>query len=1299
MKQKIYTFIFLSFLSAIAIAQRKPVLSAEEDAPSTVYGYRIFDKVDQTYAFVSFSVDNPAQVKVEAQRSASGTHICAAEYYNGRIYAYTYTQDIFGESIPEYFEIYDGTTFDLIQRKNPLPYMMHDMAYDHTTNTMYGLVEEKANSGRLIKATLCIVDMENGDYKVVGDIGTLKNNGVLVGLACSKEGRLFGVSDYRCVYEIDKNTGKATQIGEQGNLAVINALQSMAFDYKSDILYWAHTTPDYGWWSTVNPLTGIVSKQATLGGDAEITGLFFKNPANLSVPKAVSGLSVEAKQPGSLSFDFSWANPTEKLNNEQLADLAGVRIFQLGNASIIADIPTSIQEKSVQHTITVPVPGNYTFRVIPYNKEGMGKPQMISLFAGFGKLEAVRNLSATKEGDLITVEWDAPLKSIDGGVVDLDKITYQVKRIKGADTLLVAPSLAERSFTESITLSGAYSYQVTAVSNGVAGVPAVSEKILIEGVAGIPYACGFEDTDDVAFWRIFDINNDSKGWEIASGYGALSGKFAQASASSSNSANDWLISPAIQLEANTPYYLTFAVNAGYYPNNFKVALGQECNPEQMTIWVADYVGYESSVWSTLKVRLEVPVAGNYYFGWYYYTAKGYAKIKMDNVSIEKVPQYDAQVNSIFIAPPSCSLGEMSPVSVEIVNNGVEDLVDLPITLQTGIELFTENVDVAIKSGDKVQYVFKKGADLSAYGLHSLRAFAALPEDANRLNDTTALAFTYHAKPASVPFAMGFEASEADAMLTWKVSENTTATQGWMVPVTNKSFKGKQAAAYKASSSVKADHWLYSTCLDLKGDKTYKLSYRLLNNSYSSKTNILDVLVGQDQMPEEMSIFAGNVSVTGMNTSWQKIEQYFTPENDGVYYIGWHVISEANMGDLIMDDIQLVEVAEKDVCIDNAFAQVPLNEKTVIKAVVINNGSVDLKNIRISYQVDKGEWVSEEIATLAALDTLVHIFGRTCDMKAIANYPVVVKVDADGDENTENNQFSFDAVNSGSLTLDFESCRDFSTDGFVTSQNQAWSVIDEDNTVTYGVGEYLYPYKQQPFGLLVFNPDKTEPAMEPNGSFRPDLSGGKRIGVFMSVNYKAASDWLISPKVKVMDDNAAFEMIARDVRSATSDISEHYIEIATTEGIPTPSDFKKLTPDVQNVTTSWEKYSYALREFVGQEIWIAIHHVSKMKYALLVDNLSLPGCKDVADFAVGISAVSETEYLSVAPNPFDDRFVIRANSPIQEVCLFDMQGALVGAYDAKGAEEYVIQTDRLAQGFYQLSIRTAHFNKTIKLIKK
>ncbi|MGL4292110.1 MAG: choice-of-anchor J domain-containing protein, partial [Bacteroidales bacterium] len=1073
MSRILHTLIFVFSLSFFIVAQH-PLSSVEVASASTVYGYRIFDKVDQTYAFISFSVDNPAQVKVESQRPASGAHICAAEYYNGKIYAYTYKQDMFGESLPEYFEIYDANTYDLIQRKNPFPYMMHDMAYDHTTNTMYGLVEEKANSGRLIKANLCIIDMESGDYVVVGDVGPLKNNGVLVGLACSKEGRLYGVSDFRCVYEIDKHTGKATQIGTQGNLAVINALQSIAFDYQTDVLYWAHTTPDYGWWSIINPQTGVVSKQATLGGDAEVTGLFFKNPANLDVPDKVEDLRAHAVQPGSLAIDLFWKNPAVKLNNEALSDLAGIQIFQLGRSEIVADIPFSGKSENTHFQITVGNPGDYTYRVIPYNKSGMGKPAMISLFAGFGKPEAVHNLIAVKADDEVCVRWDAPQKSVNGGIVELDKISYQIRRIEGKDTLIVSAAQKEKEYRESLTSSGAYSYEVIAVSNQIAGVPAYSDKILIEGVAHIPYSSGFEDTDDVAFWRIFDVNNDSKGWEITSGYGAFSGKFAQASVNSSNSGNDWIVSPAIALEANTPYYLTFVVNGGYYPNNFKLALGEGFNPDQMTILANEYTNYESSVWETLKVRVEVPKSGNYYFGWHFYSPKGYAKLKLDNVAIEKVPQFDAQVNSIYIAPPSCSLGEMSPVSIEIVNNGVQDLVSLPVSLQTGVESYTEQVDVPIKSGEKVLYSFKKGANLSEYGLHALRAFASLANDADRTNDSTAVVFTYHAKPVLPPFSIGFEAEETESMLSWKVSDNTTASQGWIFPVTNKAFKGKQAAGYKASSSVKADHWLYSTCLELQGGKTYKLSYQLLNNSYSEKTNILKAYLGTDPQSEEMSLLVGDVRLTGLNTAWQNVIQYFTPQDDGVYYLGWHVISEAGMGDLIMDDIQVTPVSEKDILLENAFAQVPLDDKTSIKAILINNGSQDLRNIKVSYRVNEGEWISEIIPFVAALDTMDFVFKQTSDMKGQGCYPVIVRAEVEGDEVPENNLFAFDAVNSGDLTLDFESCKDFAIDNLVTSQNKKWSVIDEDKGVTYGIGTYLYPYKQQPYAILVFNPDKTDP---------------------------------------------------------------------------------------------------------------------------------------------------------------------------------------------------------------------------------
>ncbi|MGL4292907.1 MAG: choice-of-anchor J domain-containing protein, partial [Bacteroidales bacterium] len=235
-------------------------------------------------------------------------------------------------------------------------------------------------------------------------------------------------------------------------------------------------------------------------------------------------------------------------------------------------------------------------------------------------------------------------------------------------------------------------------------------------------------------------------------------------------------------------------------------------------------------------------------------------------------------------------------------------------------------------------------------------------------------------------------------------------------------------------------------------------------------------------------------------------------------------------------------------------------------------------------------------------------------------------------------------------------------------------------------------------VLVFNPDKTDPCMPDNSSFRPDANGGKRIGVFMSVNYKAASDWLISPRMNVTSENPRFEMLAREVRSIDSDISEHYIEIATTEDVPSPADFKKLTPEVCHVTTSWQKYSYSLQEYIGQKIWVALHHVSKMKYALLVDNLSLPGCEPVLNQEVGMPDSQNEGNISISPNPFEDQLIVRASAPIREVRIYNLQGILVRACEVDNMNEFILDASGLTSGVYQISVSTT-VNKEIKRLMK
>ena len=174
-------------------------------------------------------------------------HVSAGEYVDGKIYTYQVEFGDFTEIYPYGWTVYDAETLNVLsENTSQQSNRVVDMAYDYTTNTMYALVEDKYNTGKVAQTSLYAVDLATGDYRLIGSPGELKAiNGYgnldddgLITLACNAQGQLYAMSHYRYLYKMDKFTGKVNDDAPQHNLGTAEQFQSMAFD-SDGTLWWA----------------------------------------------------------------------------------------------------------------------------------------------------------------------------------------------------------------------------------------------------------------------------------------------------------------------------------------------------------------------------------------------------------------------------------------------------------------------------------------------------------------------------------------------------------------------------------------------------------------------------------------------------------------------------------------------------------------------------------------------------------------------------------------------------------------------------------------------------------------------------------------------------------------------------------------------------------------------------------------------------------------------------------------------------------------------------------------------------
>lgn len=100
-------------------------------------------------------------------------------------------------------------------------------------------------------------------------------------------------------------------------------------------------------------------------------------------------------------------------------------------------------------------------------------------------------------------------------------------------------------------------------------------------------------------------------------------------------------------------------------------------------------------------------------------------------------------------------------------------------------------------------------------------------------------------------------------------------------------------------------WLMSPPLKLEGGKSYLVSFSTWSES-KNYPEAIEVMWGDNNTAAAMTHTLLPLTNVGDYDSYSKLDvaRYFTPETDGVYYIGWHAVSDKDMYYLNLSDFTI-----------------------------------------------------------------------------------------------------------------------------------------------------------------------------------------------------------------------------------------------------------------------------------------------------------------------------------------------------------------------------------------------------------
>lgn len=445
---------------------------------------------------------------------------------------------------------------------------------DPTSGELYGIYE--ANYG--YSSMLARVDIDNLTRE---DIGELEHYYMCI--ACDYQGNLYGIDDYGVLYQINKQTGEETEVGDIG-VWPDNVDQSMCFDPATGHLWWATTVEDEGVLYEVDPATGT----ATVRGNFPWQERFFalsiaKKAAAQAAPSAVTNLAAnfaEGANAGTLSFTL----PSTSVDGQTLTGDLNYLVYANGEKIVEK---TAAAGSNITESVTVPS-GNTRFRVYATNEAGQGEDATLTLWIGYDVPAAPQNvlLDIDAEGKA-TVTWDAVTTSLNGGYFDADNITYEVVcYVDGEEQAAPATRRAMAMSANSnelhkdlsaITERKPCHFGVKAINGDQASAEALSNNAATGAPLEVPFREDFDAQQGASLYTVLDINRDGYTWQwTGEQFGTYVYKY-----NSDEDADDWFITPLVQLEAGVEYTFYFDARpmGSEYPETVSAFYGQGMHPE------------------------------------------------------------------------------------------------------------------------------------------------------------------------------------------------------------------------------------------------------------------------------------------------------------------------------------------------------------------------------------------------------------------------------------------------------------------------------------------------------------------------------------------------------------------------------------------------------------------------------------------------------------------------------------------------------------------------------------------------
>ncbi len=286
-----------------------------------------------------------------------------------------------------------------------------------------------------------------------------------------------------------------------------------------------------------------------------------------------------------------------------------------------------------------------------------------------------------------------------------------------------------------------------------------------------------------------------------------------------------------------------------------------------------------------------------------------------------VTAVDIAITSVVSPQHSCELTSSERVTIRVANTGSDTVTNIPLVLKMihpTYYVHNETITDTILPYSSIDYEVSKSFYMASHTTYSFEVYSKKNTDLYNKNDTLRHDIISIA-PSSSPYSNNLDS--AQELLGWSVIDANEDGYTWNY-LENAGFNSSGTFSYSWNPDgvTPADDWLFSPCIELDSAKDYALKF-MAKTGLSGYKEMVSVYIGPKAdiinmwqlIKKPGKLDTGNFIV---------ISEEFKTYADDVYYLAFHIHSEANSHRFYLDNVMIDESVSVDENSQVSFSMYP-----------------------------------------------------------------------------------------------------------------------------------------------------------------------------------------------------------------------------------------------------------------------------------------------------------------------------------------------------------------------------------------